>query len=100
MHPAAHDNQDTDQFDHDENIDDDELDNEVNEQDTKDHSMSKSMAENNDEFDGLADEPESRDKIIRKELDKYLTNHWIGNYIQLFIAFMSVFSSIAFMIMT
>ena len=55
--------------------------------------------DNQDEFD-FAEEPESRDKSIRKELDKYLTQHPAGKVIQIFIAITSVISSITFIVMT
>ena len=52
---------------------DDDLEERDNDnENTKDHSVNKSVTENQDDFD-FAEEPESRDKIIRKELDKYLT---------------------------
>lgn len=66
---------------------------------TKDNSVNKSVAENQEDFD-YAEEPESRDKIIRKELDKYLTQHPAGKVIQVFIAIISILSSIIYIVMT
>ena len=81
LNKIAPEQQDNDQYSHEENMeDDDDLEERISNQNTKDVSVNKSVTENQDDFD-LSEEPESRDKIIRKELDKYLTQHPAGKVI-------------------
>ena len=101
LNKVAPENQDDEQFSHGENMeDDDDLEEQDhNNENSKDNSLNKSVTENQEDFD-FAEEPESRDKIIRKELDKYLTQHPAGKVIQTFIAITSVISSVTFIVMT
>ena len=53
-----------------------------------------------DQEEERAEEPESKDKIIRKDIDRFLTQNPIGRYIRVFIGVISVISSISFIVMT
>lgn len=61
--------------------------------------MSKSENQE-DQEEERAEEPESKDKIIRKDIDRFLTQNPIGRYIRVFIGIISVISSISFIVMT
>lgn len=81
------------------NEEEEDLDQENNNDKTNDNSINKSLGDNQNDYE-FAEEPESRDKIIRKELDKYLTQHPAGKVIQIFIAITSVISSVTYVVMT